>query len=256
MTITRGLQLLPGTTMPPKKKQKAAKAKESANDKAIAETKIPAEVKVVVKQERAPNYSKTEDELLCRAYVNITTDPTVGTDQTSTTFWQRIKDKFDLLRDGKENVKDRSWDSLRNRFQKTIQPEMNYFNRYFKQVKEEKPSGVPESHYPEIAADRFKEEKKRKFKHLHCIEILQQLPKFDPMVEDEVIEIDDDDDDASKMTSASMVNKVGKPMGSDLERPMGSKKAKKQHKDENSSVQVQQERNAVRSNCLQQSRAN
>jgi hypothetical protein len=213
--------------MPPKKKQKKATAVASPGDK----TASPEDKKPEVKQERPPNYSQLEDELLCRAYVNISTDPTVGTDQSGETFWKRIKERFDVLAADKDKVMDRSSNSLKNRFQKTIQPEMNYFNKYLKQMKEEKPSGVPESHYPEHAAVNFQREKNRPFKHLHCVEILQKLPKFDPMFVPEVIDIDGDD---------SPVNKIGKPQGAGLERPVGCKKAKKQVKDDQYSQEMQE----------------
>jgi hypothetical protein len=69
--------------MPPKKKQKKAAAVASAGDK----TASPEDKKPEVKQDCPPNYSQLEDELLCRAYVNISTDPTVGTDQSGETFF-------------------------------------------------------------------------------------------------------------------------------------------------------------------------
>jgi hypothetical protein len=99
-------------------------------------------------------------------------------------------------------------------------------------MKEEKPSGVPESHYPEYAAVNFQREKNHPFKHHHSVEILQKLPrKLDPMFVPEVINIDGDD---------SPVNKIGKPQGAGLQRPVGCKKAKKKVKDDQYSQGMQE----------------
>jgi hypothetical protein len=94
---------------------------------------------------------------------------------------------------------------------------MNLFMSFLKRVYECPPSGVPKEEWPNIAAENFHEHHDRHFKFLHCVSILNQLPKFDPgsaVDPDTVIEIDDEDvdmEDGDKKPSAR--NKIGNPMG-------------------------------------------
>jgi hypothetical protein len=46
---------------------------------------------------RPANFTAEEDVFLCRAYVNVSLDPAVGTDQSAETFWKKVKDKFTSL---------------------------------------------------------------------------------------------------------------------------------------------------------------
>jgi hypothetical protein len=123
---------------------------------------------------------------LCRAYVNATNNPLLGTDQKLKDFWTSIKSKFDdlcsLEGTSEDGVEDRSWEALHTRFQRKIQPEMFLWNPFYKRICDCPPSGVPKEKWPEIASESFLEEKNRPFKFPHCVDILHQLPKFDPIV--------------------------------------------------------------------------
>ena len=44
---------------------------------------------------RACNYTVDEDILLCKTWLNVSMDATVGTDQTRDTYWLRMKEFFD-----------------------------------------------------------------------------------------------------------------------------------------------------------------
>ena len=70
------------------------------------------------------------------------------------------------------------------------------------------------------------------YKFADCTRILQQLPKYDPMVDssDEEQEEgkEDGSDDGDKKPKAKTYNKLGHVMGENQERPMGNKKAKRQ----------------------------
>jgi hypothetical protein len=201
------------------------------------------------KAPRPRNFGNIEDQLLCRAYVNATCNPMVGTDQKRTAFWEAIKSKYEDLytREGvteEDGKVERTWDALANRYQKKIQPEMNLFMSFYKRVAECPPSGVPKEEWPKLAANNFWEFYARPFKFLHCVSILQQLPKFDPMgADDEVIDLleageddgggDDDTMDKDKKPAAKgSTNKIGKPMGALMARPIGQKAAKKAAADE------------------------
>ena len=193
------------------------------------------------KTPRPRNFGNIEDQLLCRAYVNVSCNPVVGTDQKRKIFWESIKYRYEDLytREGvteEDGKVERTWDALANRYQKKIQPEMNIFMSFYKRVAECPPSGVPPEEWPKIAATNFGEFYDRPFKFLHCVSILQQLPKFDPMgADDEVIDLleageddgDDGDDMDKKPAAKGSTNKIGKPMGAQMARPIGQKAAKK-----------------------------
>ena len=198
------------------------------------------------KTPRPRNFGNIEDQLLCRAYVNVSCNPVVGTDQKRKIFWESIKYRYEDLytREGvteEDGKVERTWDALANRYQKKIQPEMNVFMSFYKRVAECPPSGVPKEEWPKIAATNFGEFYDRPFKYLHCVLILQQLPKFDPMgADDEVIDLleageddgDDGDDMDKKPAAKGSTNKIGKPMGAQMARPIGQKAAKKAAADE------------------------
>jgi hypothetical protein len=106
---------------------------------------------------------------------------------------------------------------------------MSIYNRYYKQVKECPPSRTTEEEWYKTAADNYRDAEAHSFAFLHCVEILQQLPKFNPMIDDadRSSDVVAEDSDADKKPVAS-VNKIGAPMGASLKRPPGSKKAKKE----------------------------
>jgi hypothetical protein len=65
----------------------------------------------------------------------------------------------------------------------------------------------------------------KEFKFLHCVEILHQMPKFNPMKDDDD-EIDltqepSDDGGGGKLRAKPSINKICKPMGSGMNRPRG-----------------------------------
>ena len=100
------------------------------------------------KAPRPRNFGNIEDQLLCRAYVNVSCNPVVGTDQKRKIFWESIKYRYEDLytREGvteEDGKVERTWDALANRYQKKIQPEMNLFMSFYKRVAECPPSGTP-----------------------------------------------------------------------------------------------------------------
>ena len=216
--------------MPPKKKAKQMSNKDDS----------PSD-----KKQKLRNFSKTEDVLLCKAFVNVSTNPVSGTGQKAKHFWGSIKDVFDALYIS-ENVQEtdgkvyRDQDALMNRFKRHIQKKVNVFNKYFKIVKQEGPSGTPYTEYIRLAMEKYLEEEGRPFLFEDCVPILHQMPKFDPMIEVEEIEIDDDDaeEEADESSSGNKkpaaVNKIGAPMGAGMSRPPGAKAAKRQMKEEQS----------------------
>jgi hypothetical protein len=108
---------------------------------------------------RSPkNFLSWEDLLLCRAYVNVSQDPSVGCNQNLKAFWNRVAVKFNLLyydayicdeeTDGVKALGGRTAIQLNDRFSKAISVDLIIFNKYFRQIIIENPSGVPLVQYP------------------------------------------------------------------------------------------------------------
>ena len=76
----------------------------------------------------------------------------------------------------------------------------------------------------------------KEFKYMHCVDILQVLPKFDPMIEEDIdlsMAVDlTAEEDAEGDKKPAAVNGFGAPMGAAFKRPIGSKAAKAGRKDE------------------------
>jgi hypothetical protein len=181
---------------------------------------------------KASNFVTVEDGALCKAYVNVTLNPIDGVGQKSSAFWDHIHRKYCvLLKDGNPSkaLLERDSESLRNGFQRQIQRKMNVYNKYYKQVKECPSSGTIEEELYKIAVQNYRDAEGHAFSFSHCVEVLQQFPKFNPMVDD----VDQSSDvavevlDCDKKPAAS-VNKIGTPMGASLKQPPGSKKAMKE----------------------------
>ncbi len=176
---------------------------------------------------RAPNFTTVEDLVLCKSYAAVSEDPTVGTDQTAETFWGKVFESFVLLSSyERENGSfyKRSPKSLKDRFTRTIQPSMNTFNRYFKNVKNRKISGVgSDDELYDIAAQEYEEGEEKSFPFCECAKILHEMPRFDPMIDPTTLIL------ADKTTlSKGEASNLAPPMGAGMDRPTGVKAAKRQ----------------------------
>jgi hypothetical protein len=157
----------------------------------------------------------------------VSEDPTVGTDQTAETFWGKVFESFVLLSAYEtENgtFYKRSPKSLKDRFARTIQPSMNTFNRYFKNVKNRKISGVgSDDELYDIAAKEYEEGEEKSFPFCECAKTLHEMPRFDPMIDPATLVL------ADKTTlSKGEASNLAPPMGAGMGRPTGVKAAKRQ----------------------------
>ena len=202
----------------------------------------------VPKKTRTPNYSKAEDVILAKAFVNVSENPITGNDQKAGTFWANVCKKFyDMAKENDVAIPvNRTTTSLTNRFQKQLQKNLNEWNAFYKQIKDSKPSGTTEEDMRNMADELYSEmNDARPFNFRHVVDTLHQMPKFNPMHEDYNLDdmsgVGDDDDDADA-TTGSKTNNNKAPMGSAMERPMGSKKAKQQLKDSVSLLSIASQR--------------
>ena len=206
--------------------------------------KAPGTKKVKVKDEtknKAPNFHEDEDELAGHAHVNRSENSLAGVSKKSKVFWEDVTARYAILQEKStsEHTKhERTWNQLKGRFLRQIQPAVSAFNRYYKKEKDTIPSGHPdiEEAIMEMARELWQENhpKGHKFKFSLCVPILHKLPKFDPMG---AAGLDSDDDDDKEVLDAGGVNRVGSVVGSNLQRPIGSKAAKANKKEVDNNTQ-------------------
>jgi hypothetical protein len=76
----------------------------------------------------------------------------------------------------------RKHESLRNRFQRSIAKQTKEWNPFYKSIAQAPPSGTTKEDWISIASEEYNNQYGRRFSFQHCIEILHQLLKFDPMI--------------------------------------------------------------------------
>jgi hypothetical protein len=186
-------------------------------------------------KKRCKNYTADEDTLLSMAWVSASVNPEKGNNQTAQTFWEDVEMRYYIkqlepaFKDNEACKRIRLAAGLMYRFQKYIQKHVIVWNRYYKRAWDTLPSGVPKNfeNAMKYALPMYQEgQPKGKFKRggrfqfEDCVEILHKVPKFDPFFIPPVVDLAAGDD---PMESSQH---TGTTMGSNMERPIGSKAAK------------------------------
>jgi hypothetical protein len=204
-----------------------------------------------------PNYSEDEDYLIAVAFINVTVDPIRGVGQKGENFWTQVHDKFCMLQqkelvESGQHIQVRNKDSIEQRWKKGIAKSVQLWNKHYKQLKGINKSGWNEDKYVEEASNLYKGETGEPFRFQKCVTaVLHKLPKFDPMVvvglsslprimhvDDSSADDDEDNGDIAIVRKKATVNNDVPPQGSNMQRPMGMKKAKLMKKFEDASVAV------------------
>jgi len=199
---------------------------------------------------KTPNYSEEEDYLIAVSFVYVTVDPIRGVGQKSATFWTRVHEKFCLLQQQElanvgVHTYIRTRDSIEQRWKKRISKSVQLWNKYYRQLKGTQKSGWNEDKYIEEASSLYKDDTGETFRFAKCVPVLHKLPKYDPMVlppsapaaddsppynnytgSDEEGEVVVRPEATSSKKRAALVNNRAPPQGSNMDRPMGMKKAK------------------------------
>ena len=97
---------------------------------------------------RSGKYTNAEDVLICTAWKKISQDASVGSDQTASTYWKRIKEYFD---ERNTSGHFRSSDSLRQRWS-TINAECQKWAGCLSNVARMNPSGCGDSDLVNISS--------------------------------------------------------------------------------------------------------
>ena len=157
-------------------------------------------------QKRSKKFNEQEDQLLVSAWLNISTDPVQGTNQTKGSFWTRV---YDYYHSNKEFTSDRSQSSLLHQW-KGILENVNKFCRCVTRIEGRIQSGVTYqdkvvhlyfwlsilythafrgvltpfilfhlcSLYRQWLCSKAEDKENKSFQFLHCWNILRNQPKW------------------------------------------------------------------------------
>ncbi|CAN6286915.1 unnamed protein product [Urochloa humidicola] len=127
-------------------------------------------------QKRAKNFNEDEDKLLVSAWLNISTDPVQGTNQTKGSFWTRV---YNYYHSNKEFTSERSQSSLLHRW-KGILVSVNKFCGCVNRIEGRNQSGVTfqDKLMQALALYKAEDHENKSFQLLHCWNILKTQPKW------------------------------------------------------------------------------
>ncbi|KAI2497908.1 No apical meristem-associated C-terminal domain [Fragilaria crotonensis] len=192
-----------------------------------------------VRRVNAGNFTKAEDGFLAHAFVTVSTNAAVGTDQDGKMFWTRITEDF-VRRGGGPT---RSSNSLKTRFNRTLQHDVNKYIGHLQGALREYHSGWVIVDYTNKANDDFERVEEKRWKQAHVYEILRRgLPKFElvtqtmhPRVLNALFLLDcdrmspesgSDDDDEEDAVGVSNVPAAARGFGLTPRPSIGKKRAK------------------------------
>ncbi|XP_057423794.1 glutathione S-transferase T3-like [Lotus japonicus] len=116
-----------------------------------------------------------DDLLLVQSWLNISKDPTVGTDQTAAKFWDRIRDQFDEYRDF--DTPPRTGKMLKCRFGK-LSKDIQFFTGCYNKVTTPWKSGHSEKDIMAEAHALFQVDHKKDFTHENVWRMVKDEPKW------------------------------------------------------------------------------
>jgi hypothetical protein len=170
------------------------------------------------KAAKQPNFTASEEWVLCQSYLYHTQDSRVGTGQTAAAFKDKVYETFkQVAKTYNIKVYDRSASSLDTKFGR-IKKSVTKFMAILRSIKSKKPSGKTEQDMENDALAEYKDKHGHAFKLLAVLPILQRSPKFN----DEFIESVD-----RNLKEGEVVNQLSLPQGAVMERPAGRDLAKR-----------------------------
>ncbi|KAG2659249.1 hypothetical protein PVAP13_1KG262015 [Panicum virgatum] len=121
---------------------------------------------------RLKNFSTKEDESLCSAYINVSKDPIVGTNQPIRSYWGRIKAYFE-----EDSERTRSQSSLQHRWA-DIQKDTSRFCGFYSEIERKNQSGKSDGDKVKDALQMYEGIVGTTFKFIHCWFILRNEMKW------------------------------------------------------------------------------
>ncbi|EHS64390.1 uncharacterized protein PGTG_22222 [Puccinia graminis f. sp. tritici CRL 75-36-700-3] len=125
------------------------------------------------KRTKLSHYQEHEDVELCKAWIAITEDARIGTDQSGATFWGRVHKLYSRAitqpKRPQKSVKSR-WGLL--------QKDINKFRACVIQVENMNRSGASLEDHLNMALELYSEDQGSTFSHIRCYNILVKCPKW------------------------------------------------------------------------------
>lgn len=162
------------------KQEEAEEDYEPEVEEEAEEVDDPMETQSSVKTQsrsRTHNYCQEEDIALCHAWMNVSLDASVGTDQSKEKFWGRIEEYYNTIM---EVPSSRTQGSLGHRWGNILE-QCNRWSSCIDQVNHAPPSGVQISAYGPIIQELYKQRNKnggKGFTLHHCYKELANNEKW------------------------------------------------------------------------------
>jgi hypothetical protein len=228
-TAKRALPLTSRAAAGASKKQKggATGGKPPLAKKKTTKGALKVKKEAEVPKTKQARFNPVEDLCLTKAWISASEDPVVGANRKGTAFWQCVKTKFDILYELEAEVMQMfDYKSLSNRWMRHINKDVQLFLKYWKAATENPPSGTTESDWMTTATDNYLHELGSVFRFPDCFRILKESPKF--CIESNA--------EAQALANEEGRNSTEIAMAGSLQRPIGSKAAKKLKSISSSSV--------------------
>ncbi|XP_062213680.1 glutathione S-transferase T3-like [Phragmites australis] len=165
-----------------------------------------------------------EDELLVSAWLNVSQDPVVGTDQSKDTYWGRIAKYFNTYR--KPTMMTRSDKALINHM-KLITDAVRKFAVHVRKVERLNPSGTNERDKMARTCMTYKGIEGKPFAYTHCWVMLADHLKWHAHESAKAQKMQDGVDVQSSQAARNEVaNDAASNTSTDLPRPIGREAAK------------------------------
>ncbi|XP_062217669.1 glutathione S-transferase T2-like [Phragmites australis] len=179
--------------------------------------------KVEPKTDRT-KWTDKEDELFVSAWLNVSQDPVVGTDQSKETYWGRITKYFNTYR--KPSMMTRSDKALINHM-KLITDAVTKFTVHYRKVEQLNPSGTNERDKMARACTAYKAIEGKLFAYTYCWVMLADHPKWHAHESAKAQKLQDVmDAQCSQATCNNVLNDAASNASTELPRPIGRDQAK------------------------------
>ena len=140
-----------------------------AAEPALLEPSAVGNVKV-----RSKNFTKDDQMTLCHAWLDVSEDPLVGTDQCSANFWAKVAAAFNRsMSESGNGDRYREPNSIQLHWRDILQKSVNKLCGAYAKAKHVEKSGYTEQDYIDLAMKIYSDSmpKQQAFKHLHCWQI-------------------------------------------------------------------------------------
>ncbi|XP_058223190.1 uncharacterized protein LOC131332895 [Rhododendron vialii] len=112
---------------------------------------------------RGKSFNSDQDEAICNAYLCVSQDPIIGTNQPRSKLWDRVAKKYTKFTGGDV----RSDASIKSRWQ-VIQQACNKYRGHLRQIQRQHQSGMTEQNEIDLVKRHYKDTETKPFANLDC----------------------------------------------------------------------------------------